>query len=340
MIRNQFHLGYVDLSWILSRNCFAISAREEKYDASDVVTMTIQTLAKFSNSLGLTCDKLLLFRDTWDPELKGYIRTHMLKEAGAPVGYKGDRKYMTEWLFEEIKSDPNSTEEDIKKADKELHFNKVKNESKNILINELGRFGLSTIGVPGYEFDDLATIASHLLYDAEKPSVIITKDSDLLYSTSPKCAVWQPPLSSKPPKLITYDEAYNDLLPDRFKGKLSLYQYFGLSNATGAIGHNNMSRTLKDGKNIDDALEKAMGGDYSDFSDPELFKAQYKSFDVWNFPRIDEVKTIITEQLHKVGHLGSVSEFKEFCNRHRIHKISDRYYTEFINKFDPKLFCE
>ena len=337
---NQFHLGYVDLSWILSRNCFAISSRNDNFTSADVVTMTIQTLAKFSNSLGLTCDKLLLFRDTWDSSMKGYIRTHMLREAGAPVDYKGDRKYMTKWRFEEIKNDPNSTEEDIKKAEKELHFNEVKNESKNILINELGKFGISTISVPGYEFDDLATIASHLLYNAEKPSVIISRDSDLLYSTSPSCYVWQPPLSNKPPRLVSYEEAYNELLPDRFKGKLQLYQYFGLSNATGAIGHNNMSRTLADGKKVDDAIEKALTGDLSDFSNPELFKKQYESFDVWKFPKIDEVKRIVTDCLHKVGHLGSINEFKEFCTKYGITKISDRYYSDFINKFDPKLFCE
>ena len=55
---------------------------------------------------------------------------------------------------------------------------------------------------------------------------------------------------------------------------------------------------------------------------------------------IDEVKRIVTDCLHKVGHLGSINEFKEFCSKYGITKISDRYYSDFINKFDPKLFCE
>lgn len=340
MIINQFSIGYVDLSWILSRNCFAIAARGDDYTAADVVRMTIQSLSKWLR-LGLSVDKLIFFRDTWDSSLKGYIRTAKLREAGAAIEYKGTRQYMTEDLLEEIRSNPESTEEDIKKAEKEYYFNTVKNEAKRILIGELGKFGISTISVPGWEFDDLATLASHLLYNAEKPSIIVSKDSDLLYSTSPKCSVWQPPLGSKPEKLVTYDEAYRDLLPDRFKGRLSLYQYFAMSNSTGAIGHNDVSRTLIAGKNVDDAIDKVITyNDFSDFDQPEIFMKQYNSFDIWNFPRIEEAKRLITECIHKIGHLGSVDEFHNFCNKYNITGISDRYYSDFISKFDPKMFCD
>lgn len=340
MIINQFSVGYVDLSWILSRNCFAVSARDENFTAADVVRMTIQSLSKWLR-LGLSVDKLIFFRDTWDSTLKGYIRTAKLRDAGAAIEYKGDRRYMTEDLLEEIRSNPESTEEDIRKAEKEYYFNTVKNKAKSILINELGNFGISTISVPGWEFDDLATLASHLLYNAEKPNVIVAKDSDLLYSTSPKCSVWQPPLSSKPEKLVTYEEAYHELLPDRFKGKLSLYQYFAMSNATGAIGHNNVSRTLSSGKNIDDAIDKVISNnDFSDFDQPDVFMKQYQSFDIWNFPRIEEAKRLILECVPKIGRLGGLDEFHSFCEKYNINGISDRYYSEFISKFDAKMFCD
>lgn len=341
MVINQFRYGFLDLSWILSRNSYAIAARNETYTAQDIVRMTIQTISKFSKDLGLSVDKIFLVKDTWDSSLKGYIRTAMLREAGAPVEYKGDRRYMTAELLREIKSDPNSTKEDIEKAEKEYYFNETKNKAKWILVNDLGKLGLTTLSVPGFEFDDWGVIASHLLYDSDKPSVIISRDSDLIYSTSPKCFLWQPPLSSKPQKLITYDEAYNEYLPDRFKNRLGLYQYFALSNSTGVVGHNNMSRTLALGKDVDDAIEKAVfGGDFSDFDNPELFMKQYKSFDVWSFPRVEEVKRIITDCIGSIGHLGSIEEFHNFCMKNGIDGISDRYYSEFISHFDPKLFSE
>ena len=192
------------------------------------------------------------------------------------------------------------------------------------------------------EFDDLATLASFLLSNSDKPSVIITKDSDLLYSTSPKCSVWQPPLSKKPQKLVTYNDAYNGLLPDRFKGRLSLYQYFAMQQATGLCGHNNMNRTVKSTVKlgVDDIIEQALSGDYHNFEDAKLFKVQCKTFDIWSFPRFEQAKREITENLGIVGRLGSISEFHDFCDKHEISGISDRYFSDFINRFDPKLFSE
>lgn len=338
MVINKFSKGFVDLSWILARNSWAISARNETYTAADIVKMTFQSLAKWIREKGLSVDKLLFFKDTWDTTYKGYYRTYLLRQAGSITEYKGDRQYMTWGLLEEIKNNPESTEEDIKKAEKEYFFNKTKNEAKNILIGELGNFGISTISVPGFEFDDLCTVASHLLYNSEKPNVIVAKDSDLIYSTSPKCFLWQPPLSSKPEKLITYDEAYNEYLPDRFKGKLSLYQYFAMTNATGSIGHNYIGRTLKEGVEIDDAIERVLNNDFSDFTDPELFMKQYKCFDIWSFPRIDEVKRLITECIDSIGHIGTSEEFLKFCEKYNISGISERYYSEFTSHFDKRMF--
>lgn len=336
-MNNTFLFGYCDLSWILSRNAYAIASRNEDYTPGDIVKMTIQTLNKFSRDLDLRVDKILFFRDTWDPEYKGYYRTHLIRQAKGEVEYKGDRRYMTEELLEDIKSDPSSTEEDIKKAEKEFKFNTIKNKAKWILVNELGKFGISTISVPGWEFDDLATLASFLV-DREKPSVIITKDSDLLYSTSPRCYVWQPPLSSKPQKLVTYNDAYFELLPERFRNRLSLYQYFAMQQSTGLCGHNNMNRTVKSGTNVDDAIEQALCGDFHNFEDVDLFKVQYKTFDIWSFPKFEEAKKEITENLHRVGKLGTVPEFHNFCEKHNITGISDRYFSDFVGRFDPKLF--
>jgi hypothetical protein len=339
MIGNQFKYGFVDLSWILSRNSFAIAGRNETYNAGDIIKMTIQSLNKFSRDLGLSVDKMIFFRDTWDQEVQGYYRASMIRQAGG-AEYKGSRVYVTEDMLEDIKSDPNSTEEDIKKAEKEYYFNKTKSEAKWALIGELGRLGIPTVSIYGWEFDDLATLASFMLSDQDKPNVIITKDSDLIYSTSPGCYLWQPPLSKSPHKLTSYSEAYANFLPDRFKGRISLYDYFSMQQATGAIGHNDMNRTIKEGVNPDDAIEQAMNNNFSNFTNKELFITQYKTFNLQSFPRFDQACREITENLSVIGKLGSLSDFHEFCDKHNIKGISDRYYSEFINRFDSKLFSE
>lgn len=339
MSKNKFKFGCVDLSWVIARNSFAIASRNEVYTSGDIIKMTIQTLNKFSRDLGLSVDKLIFFRDTWDKETQGYFRTNMIRKAGG-TEYKGTRVYMTDELLENIKSDPNSTEEDIKKAEKEYYFNKTKNQAKWALIGEFGKLGIPTVSVPGYEFDDLATLMSFLLCDQDKPNVIITKDSDLIYSTSPNCYLWQPPLSKTPQKLTSYSEAYQNYLPDQFKGRLGLYEYFSMQQATGAVGHNDMNLTIAEGVDADQAIEEALNGDFSNFTNKDLFITQYKTFNLGNLPRFEEAKKIITENLGIIGNIGSLQDFHNFCDKHSITGISDRYYSEFINRFDFKLFNE
>ena len=68
--------------------------------------------------------------------------------------------------------------------------------------------------------------------------MIITKDSDLLYSLSPKMDYFKIPTSKDKggPQIRTYSEVYSEM-PDEFKGKLGLYQYKAYCDAIG-MGHN------------------------------------------------------------------------------------------------------
>lgn len=341
MTGNQFKYGYVDISWILNRNTFAIAARNETYSHSDIVKMTIQSTAKWLREF-ISVDKLVFFKDTWDPDLKGYFRTAMTRELGGD--YKGTRVYMTPELLEEMKASPDVTPEEIKKAEKELYLNQMKNKAKWALVGgDLGKvLGIETIAVQGWEFDDLATLASHTLgaelKEGDKPSVIITKDSDLLYSTSPGCALWIPPLGQKPSRLVTYEQACAEYLPPQFHGRLSLYKYKAMADSTGAVGHNDMSRTVIPGIDVNTAIEKILTGDTSVLTNPELFKKQYETFNIWNFPRLEEARRHITENLPVIGRIGSIPEFHTFCDKNGISGISDRYFTEFVGRFDSKLF--
>ena len=116
--------------------------------------------------------------------------------------------------------------------------------AKNGLIYELNKFGVPCVGVSGWEYDDLAWLASCMLYGVEsKPSVIITKDSDLQYAISPQMDYFRIPTGGSEPQIITYNEMYAQI-PDRLKGKVSLYQYKSFMDSLGE-GHNDMRKTKK-----------------------------------------------------------------------------------------------
>ena len=336
MLNNKYKYGLIDESWLRSRNAFAIKNRNETYDAMDIVKMTLQSIVKFTRDYGCTCDRFILVQDKWSPDVKGYYRTSMINAKGG--NYKGDRRYMTEELLEEIRCSPDSTEEDIKKAEDEFYFNKQSRRAKWIINNEFQSLGLGSFALSGWEFDDIVSYYSlgPAMKDSKK-SLIITKDSDLIWSISPMCDLYQPPMSGRPGKFTEYAEAYENL-PEKFRGKLSLYQYHAMIDSTGAVGHNNCARTIKAGKNVDEAVEEAMNNDFSNFTDKDLFVQQYRSFDIWKFPGADEAERVTTSFEKIPGYLGNLEKFHEFCNKYKLEGISERYFSDFSRRFDPNLY--
>lgn len=339
MIGNKYKYGLIDMSYLLSRNVFACSRKGlGQFDAGDVIKMTLQTLNKLPRDFGITVDKYILVRDTWAKEYGGYYRTYILGGK-----YKDSRVYMTDEMVEEMRRDPSKTEEEIKKAELDAYINKVKREAKNGLIYELNKFGVPCVGVSGWEYDDLAWLASCMLYGVEsKPSVIITKDSDLQYAISPQMDYFRIPAGGSEPQIITYNEMYAQI-PDRLKGKVSLYQYKSFMDSLGE-GHNDMRKTKKSGVDPVDAIEHILNEDFSDLEDYDTFVNQYSTFSVEKFPRFEEAKQIITDQLGKVGKLGSEAEFKVFCNKFNLREDkyfnAEKFFSQFINRFDQKLFSE
>lgn len=335
-MNNTFIRGYVDLSWILNRNMNAIKYNQESCTAGDIVRTTFQTLSKFVREFNLSVDKLIFFNDTYLDDYPGYIRTKMLSSIGGD--YKGDRVHMTEEIMLSIVQDPNTTFEEKRQARKEFIFQSAMREAKEILKNELCKFGFPTVSYPGFEFDDLCYIAARSFLNEDKPSVIISKDSDLLYSATPNCYVWQPPLKNTNPKLWSYQDVC-DSMPKKFQGVLKPYQYFSLINAMG-YGHNNCKKLYPKGLSssliVSDILERQ---DYSRLSSKEEFEKQLESFKVFDFPGIEEVKKLMNiDYLNSIGSIGGVSDFQAFCKGHGFW-ISEKYYTETVGKFDQKLFC-
>lgn len=353
MVNNRFKYAIIDLSMLLYRNSWVISKDKEpgEYSAGEIIQMTIWSLNKFARDYGINADKYVFAVDKWDPTWNGYYTTYLL--GGAYKDSRGDIEdakgkadplstYMTREKYEALKADPSITPEILKEAEKKLYFNETKQKAKFALMYELGNFGVPSIYLPGYEADNLMYLASMLLYDPnpqEKPSILITKDSDISYCTSPKMLQFKMPVGRNQPEFITYEDMYNSM-PDEIKNMgMSLYTYKSFLDSLGE-GHNGMRKSKKDRVNAVQAIQNIVKGDYSDLEDVDLFKRQMESFSIEKYPRFEEAKRQITDILPNAGKLGSLEDFHKFCKKYGIDRISDRYYVEFISRFDPNMYKE
>lgn len=342
MISNKYLYGLVDLSYLISRNLFIISKDKKvnEFSSGDLIRITIQSLNKFLRDYGLSCDKLVMVYDRWESSVGGYYNAAMIRPY---VQYKGTRKYMNEQLLEEIRCNPESTPEDIAKAELEFYTNQVKTRAKYGMIDDLKNIGVPCIGVPGWEYDNLVYLFAGLMYGKTggKKSVIITKDSDLMYSTTPELDFFKVSTGGSEPKIITYDEMYFTI-PEVIRNQgISLYQYRAFTDSLGE-GHNDMLKTKRPHADVTETILQILKGDFMGLEVDKIdaFKAQYNSFNISQYPRLDEATDLITNYLPGAGHYGTVDDFHKFCTKHGVSGISDKYYSDFIARFDQKLFTE
>lgn len=333
----RYKYGFIDLSYLLSRNAFACQARNPYFTAGDVIQLTIQTLNKISRDFGITVEKFVFLRDQWDKQLNGYYRTFLL-----PKGeYKGTRKYMTREEFERISNDPTTTPEELEKATKELYFNETKTKAKWEMIRELGKFGVPTLSVEAWECDDLAYLAGAYLMGEDpdpKKSVVITKDSDIQYSITPKMDYFKIPTGGSAPQVITYDEMWNSLPPEvQCLPGMSLYEYHAIWESIGQ-GHNDMVSCKKPYADPVETIIQCFQGDFRNLDDCELYLKHKSTFDLGSFPRFHEAVDLLRTKLGSIGTLGTVEEFRNFCANAEISGISDRYYSNFISRLNPELY--
>ncbi len=332
---NKYKYALVDFSYFVTRNLHIVSRKGiGNYSAGDCIKICIQSINKLQRDFGVDASKFIFLADKWDCNYGGYYRTYLLNGL-----YKDNRVLITNEMIEKLENDPNVSAKKLKKAKEDYYFNQIRQEAKKIMSQELKDFGIPVLMVPAWEFDDLAYLASGMLYTSDtQKSVIVTKDSDLMYSVSPRVDLFRTQSKSSPAQFITYDEMCKTI-PVELRGKVSLYGYKAYMDALGE-GHNNMRRTKKAGVNPVKVILEVLGGDYSNVEDPETFRRQLDSFDISKFPRLKEAEELVSTKLGTVGKLGSVEEFQIFCMKNGITGISDRYYSNFISKFDTKLFCD
>lgn len=340
MISNKYNQVWVDGSWLLTRSLWIATKdlKIEEFNPGDVVRLCLYTISKLSKDWGISNDKVIIVWDKWSKNLGGYWRSWMIRDF---VQYKGSRKFVTEQTIEEMRNDPNVTEEEIEKAIRELATSRIKFKAKEIMMEDFPKIGIPSYSYDGLEFDDIVSIASFQYYQPDgKPNVIFTKDSDLQYSTCPNCVWACPPKSGETePKIITYDEMYYQIPEPLRRNGISLYNYNALMNAAGFMGHNDMGIAKKTHTDPTQALLKIINGNYEDLENVDMFKAQLNSYDLSQFPDIDQVKADIAK-FETMGHYGTLDDFHEFCKKNNVTQVSDKYYTAMIDRFDQKLFTE
>lgn len=339
MIENKFTYAFIDGSWILTRNAWIATKDKsiEEMNPGDICRITLQTISKLYKDWECSADKPIVIFDEWSRDLGGYIRTWMMREYGE---YKGTRQWMTQAKLDAMRNDPNVTPEEIKAAEHELAANKCKQDAKKIMKAEFGKIGIPVFSVPGYEFDDIATLASFMLNGVtEKKNVIVAKDSDLSWSLCPGCVQFLPPLRGVNQRFVEYDEMYHQVPEVLTARGVGPYMYHAYCDSLGVTGHNDNVKTIKPRCDGTETILKILDGDYSNVENPDAFKAQFNSFDLGNFPDLDRVKDLIMNVFPKAGHIGSTLEFRNFCNTYKV-DISDLYYMAFSDRLERKMFSE
>lgn len=344
MIGNKYNYIFLDGSFLLKRNLWVATKDKkiEEMNPGEVVRITIQTINKLYRDWGCSADKVCCIWDEWNRNLDGgshgYFRSWLIKDY---VSYKGSRTWVTEASIKQMKQDPNTTQEDIEKAERELAVNKTQFEAKRVMKEEFKKIGIPSFSWPGYEYDDIATLASFMLHEkTEKPNLIVTKDSDLSYSLCPSCYQFFLPTRGSTPRLVSYDEMY-DTIPQVLKDRgVSLYQYHAYCDSLGVTGHNDNLKTIKPRRDGTQAILHILDGNYEDVENVDAFNAQLRSFDLSIFPELDEVKNMIMNDFGTVGSIGNLDVFHKFCQDNKVEKISDDYYMGLVSRFDQKLFSK
>ena len=355
MISTKYKYALVDMSYIMMRNLAVISKGKKpgEFTEGDLMRICLQTINKIPRDFNITADKFIFIYDKWHKDYSGYFRTHLLR--GVSQKYKGTRVYISKELAQEYVNNPESIPQEVKdyykfkgKEGQELldaiihegYTNEVKYKAKWGMVRDFKRLGIPCLGLDGWEYDDLAYLAGQLLYsEEEKPSVVITKDSDLQYSLTPKLDYFKIPTGGSEPKIITYSDMYYTI-PDEIRERgVSLYKYKALLDSLGE-GHNDMMKTKKDMADANKTILQILDGDFSGVDNVEAFKTQMKSFDISWFPNLQEAMNIVKTEFPTVGTLGSLSDFHNICENYGITGVGDGYFINFTRRFDPILFRE
>ena len=351
--RKMYKYAFIDAQLILVRTIKALqgSAPDGICQRSDVLRTFLYSIFKIVREVGVERPFLL-----WDssPYWKSSILNKMLGESQ----YKADRWYatdddvanmkvriedLTSILAELMVNDPESSRigelgkelenlrNTVKQAELQIANFHVRQDVKYHIINELGRFGMTSIIKRGWESDDIAYLLCKQVEHDIKPSLVVSTDTDWEYWINPNCVKY----NNYSRKFTTYEEVRSrhkqivDLHPDwdLFKIKSYVDTLYG--------SHNNLSKTLNpewNKRSIDEILENPDEA----FSDRKLFEAQMATWDFGNYPDFQFISSCLPWYSKK----GTLDTFKEFCKYVNEQKLgmNPRKYLDLINSANYELY--
>ena len=299
--------------------------------------LVFQSVAKLTNQMGITFDKVIFVHDRYSKEYNGYYMNYILSE----YGYKDSREYVKDLTVEKLR-DEGASEEEIKKAEDEAYFNQCCVQAKQGVMNELTMF--PSVFAWGAEADDIFNIFSSIYNPNGDPSikksVIISKDSDLKKCCSPSLDFYRYGTKAEPSRVWTYEDAVAEIPQNLRDAGLSLYWYHSLLEALGA-GHNDVKSPRKKGTHVDKVLEDiVLRGDYSAIEDRDMFDRAMSSFDLSSFPMYQEIIDTIQKKFMVCGRIPTLTEWNDFCKRWELEGISERYFSSFVSKLDRSMYLD
>lgn len=332
MILNNYKYLFCDGSYYLKKSVFISwknwidSGKTTTFSEPLVARMMMYSINKAMKELG-GADKAFIVWDQWDSNIKGYYITHILKSK-----YKDDREWVTK---DDAEKEGLTDEEKQAILDKSAMFD-MQVKAKRWIIENLGKVGLPSIRYPGYECDQLIYVYAALLFNDNKKSVIASSDSDWSYIITPNCDHCKVGVRGKSATLITYNDFITSEIPEDLLGKISLYDWKSYYDSIEG-SHNNMRRSRRDNFDTKFIIHNIVTrNDYTGIEDPELFKLQYSTFNLSDYPNFNRILKEFPDKL-KLGSLMNEDEFVKFSEESKL-GVSKSWYSKFINSLDYKLY--
>lgn len=318
-MNRSYEFGFIDGSIILRRNLSSMQGwllKSKKYGQEMVVKSVLQSIFKIQRDF-LKCERYFIL---WDK--KPYHKEKIIKDITKKESeYKADRAKLSDRYLELMGS------------------------AKLAIMTYLSDIGITSVQFPGWEADDLAYLASLQVLGRSKKSVIISYDSDWYYwvddntdyyNINQNTCYSKSTIISLHPNVKGCDLFMSKAIRDSLRGS-----------------HNNLKNILKpDYQSIKcrDVLEMIAADDYSFTDNPDLFKAQYATFDFTTYPDYNKASQFLSYYLTR-GKLGSLEDF------HRVLKsvglkvdkyegdkviksgsIGDHNYIKFKDSLNPELW--
>lgn len=328
-----------DGDYLLTRNfkkCLGVSyyyqdkeVLKDENEISTLIKQFVLTPQDLARSVFYSVSKFLSENHTCEVPIIVFDKTPYYKSLSLDY-YKSGRSYVTEENL--IGLDPEIDAVKIALLKEEICRLKIKSEAKSFIKEHFPKLGIECLYKKGYEADDLAKLISDELNQNLIKSAIISNDDDWSYLINPKIDY----INFKG-KVTSYEDKLNYM--NYFKnnlGDLSLYQYKSIVDSIYG-SHNDLRSTIDKIKvkkvPIETIISKIEHKEYDFITDIKVFENQLKSFSIYDYPEIDEVKQEI-KKLISYPHL--IIKKESFANFRLLNKffVSDNYYSNFQNQID------